>query len=50
VSAPDQDPHGKKVGVYDRPASADRKRGPWIWVIAILISLAWMAYFFLWRS
>jgi hypothetical protein len=50
VSAPGQDPHGKKVGVYDRPASADRKRGPWIWAIAILVALAWMAYFFLWRS
>jgi hypothetical protein len=36
----------KVVGVYDRPASADRRRGPWLAiVIAVLIALAWIAYF-----
>lgn len=36
----------KAVGIYDRPASADRKRGPWIVIVlAVLIALAWGAYF-----
>ena len=40
------DKRRKAVGVYDRPASADRKRGPWILaVIGVLIAIAWMAYF-----
>jgi len=40
------DKQRKVVGVYDRPASADRKRSPWIWIaLAVLIALAWVAYF-----
>lgn len=40
------DKQRKVVGVYDRPASADRKRRPWLWIVlAVLISLAWLAYF-----
>jgi hypothetical protein len=36
----------KAVGVYDRPAGADRKRGPWLWIIlAVLLAAAWGAYF-----
>lgn len=36
----------KAVGVYDRPASADRKRGPWIVaIVAVIMTLAWLAYF-----
>ena len=43
------DPKQRKVvGVYDRPATADRKRGPWIWLIlAVLILAIWMAYFWM---
>lgn len=44
----DRKPQRKVVGVYDRPASADRKRGPWTWIIlAVLILAAWLAYFWL---
>ena len=40
-----EDKQRKVVGVYDRPASADRKRGPWIAVVlAVLVAIAWMAY------
>jgi hypothetical protein len=40
------DKQRKVVGVYDRPASADRKRVPWAWVIVVLlIALAWIAWF-----
>lgn len=40
------DKRRKAVGVYDRPASADRKRGPWILIVlAVLIAIAWVAYF-----
>ena len=36
----------KVVGVYDRPAGADRKRAPVIAiVIAVLGALAWGAYY-----
>lgn len=37
----------KVVGVYDRPAGADRKRGPLRWIVlaALLITAAWIAYF-----
>ncbi|HET9024274.1 MAG TPA: hypothetical protein VFN64_06845 [Burkholderiaceae bacterium] len=36
----------KVVGVYDRPAGADRKRGLWLWIaVAVLIAVAWMVYF-----
>ncbi|MGZ8254745.1 MAG: hypothetical protein ACXW2G_03785 [Burkholderiaceae bacterium] len=46
-----EDKQRKAVGVYDRPASADRKRGPWILVVlAVLIAIAWMAYFAFSRS
>ena len=42
---PDEKPR-KVVGVYDRPAGADRKRNPWIWIVlVVLITLAWVAYF-----
>lgn len=37
----------KSVGVYDRPASADR-RNLWIWVLGFLVAAgAFSAYFFL---
>lgn len=37
----------KTVGVYDRPASADR-RNLWIWVLGFLVAAgAFSAYFFL---
>ena len=40
-----EDKQRKVVGVYDRPASADRKRGRWIAIVlAVLIAIAWMAY------
>jgi hypothetical protein len=40
----------KAVGVYDRPASADRRRGPWIWIaLVLLVALAWIAWFALRR-
>lgn len=40
------DKQPKAVGVYDRPAGADRKRGKWILItLAVLISIAWTAYF-----
>jgi hypothetical protein len=36
----------KVVGVYDRPAGADRKRAPVIAiVVALLVALAWAAYY-----
>jgi hypothetical protein len=36
----------KVVGIYDRPPGADRKRGPWLWiVIAVLMAIAWGLYF-----
>jgi hypothetical protein len=42
----DDEKRRKVVGVYDRPPSADRKRGPWVFVVLlILIAVAWMAYF-----
>lgn len=42
----DDDKRRKVVGVYDRPAGADRKRSRWVWVVlAVLIAIAWMAYF-----
>jgi flagellar basal body-associated protein FliL len=42
-----EDKPRKVVGVYDRPAGADRKRGSWILVVAatVLTLVAWMAYF-----
>jgi hypothetical protein len=40
----------KVVGVYDRPAGADRRRSPLIWIVAALIAIAWIAYFFLGRG
>lgn len=40
----------KVVGVYDRPAGADRRRGPLIWIAAVLIAIAWIAYFFFGRG
>ena len=34
------------VGVYDRPASADRMRNRWVWLlIALLAGLAWLAIY-----
>lgn len=40
-----RDKRRKVVGVYDRPASADRKRSRWILVVlAVLIAIAWTAY------
>ena len=36
----------KAVGVYDRPAGADRKRGPTLAILlALLVALAWVAYY-----
>jgi flagellar basal body-associated protein FliL len=42
-----EDKPRKVVGVYDRPAGADRKRGLWILVVAatVLTLVAWMACF-----
>lgn len=41
-----EDKQNKVVGVYERPARADRKRGPWIlMVVAVLATIAWIAYF-----
>lgn len=41
-----EDKQNKVVGVYERPASADRKRGLWIAVVlAVLATIAWIAYF-----
>lgn len=38
----------RKVGIYDRPASADRKWKRWLpLLIAALASLAWIAYLLL---
>ena len=47
LSMKPDDKSRKVVGVYDRPAGADRKREPWIWIVlvALLITLAWFAYF-----
>ena len=43
-------PPERKLGVYDRPASADRPRGRLIiWLIAIAVSLGWLLYFFVLR-
>jgi hypothetical protein len=40
----------RKVGVYDRPASADRKWKRWLPLgIAVLLSAAWIAYLLLAR-
>jgi hypothetical protein len=36
----------KMVGVYERPASADRRLRRWLpWLIALVVTLAWLAYF-----
>ena len=40
----------KVVGVYDRPAGADRRRSRLIWIVAVLIALAWIAYFLFGRG
>lgn len=47
----DQDPRPEhKVGIYDRPASADRPIAKWIvWIVAIVISVGWAVYFFVYR-
>jgi hypothetical protein len=35
----------KMVGVYERPASADRRLRRWLpWLIALVATLAWLAY------
>ena len=40
----------KVVGVYDRPARADRKWPRWLpAIIAVLVGLAWLAYLLLQR-
>jgi hypothetical protein len=40
----------RKVGIYERPASADRPKAKWIvWLIAIAVSIAWAIYFFWYR-
>jgi hypothetical protein len=31
------DKQRKVVGVYDRPASADRWRNPWIWIALVAL-------------
>jgi hypothetical protein len=39
----------KVVGVYDRPASADRWRRPWVWIaLVVLIVLAGVLVFGSW--
>jgi hypothetical protein len=36
----------RKVGIYERPASADRPRRVWaVWAIAIAVAGAWSLYF-----
>ena len=46
-----EDKRRKVVGVYDRPASADRKPARWILILlAVLIAIAWIAYFVFGRS
>ena len=40
----------RKVGIYDRPAGADRKWKRWLpMVIAVLLALVWTAYLLLTR-
>jgi hypothetical protein len=42
------EPNRKRVGVYDRPASADRMRNLRLWVLVIAVILSvFGAYFFL---
>ena len=42
---PSNDKPRRVVGVYDRPASADRKRNRWVWLlIALLAGLAWLVF------
>ena len=37
----------RKVGIYERPASADRPRRRWvIWAIAIAVVCAWSFFLF----
>jgi hypothetical protein len=42
----DQPSPTRKVGIYERPASADRPRRGWVvWAIAIAVAVAWGVYF-----
>ena len=44
----DVEPNRKRVGIYDRPASADRLRNLRVWVLVIAAILSALgAYFFL---
>lgn len=45
------DKQRKVVGVYDRPASADRWRSPWIRIaLVVLIVLAGVLIFGMWAA
>jgi hypothetical protein len=40
----------RKIGIYDRPASADRRGKRFLpLIIAVLVSLAWLVYLLLAR-
>jgi hypothetical protein len=44
----DVEPNRKRLGIYDRPASADRLRNLRVWVLVIAVILSALgAYFFL---
>jgi hypothetical protein len=45
-----EDKSQRKVGIYERPASADRRWQRWLpFAVAAVVSLAWIAYLLLTR-